>query len=172
MVRAVAVPVYREQYPVHHVYKKDINLGYKMKSECKLAHFHWLLQGLKAYNRLGLSTSTLPVTMINFKEMFIYKQSRMFNVLDDILQYDGNNRHIIDMEEAWQAYRNDKMFIKSSTKDEFVKVFKAFAKSKHELGWQSHATGKPDRGSYAIGFTLKERNSHGYTVNMADMMLN
>lgn len=148
--------------PVRHIYKRNYDMSRAVK-DCRLSHMHWLLQGYQALLQRGIGDATLPPYMISFKENFVYKQSPIFEILDDILVHVGSDNKIVDMEEAWAWYKDDKRFSRSTNKDEFATVFKVFAKSKSPSAWQCNVPGR-SRGSYAVGFKRRDTPQNRFTM--------
>lgn len=143
---------------VHHIYKRCPEFGREAK-QCRLAHILWCIEGFKRMKEMGMGDNTVSDYMLRFKEEFIFKQSLAYDVLADIMvDTQDLRRDIVDVEDAWQEYKNDKRFQKFTNKDEFTTTFRVFVNSKVPNSFQFDIVDGNKRRYYARGFKIREKS--------------
>jgi len=153
--------------PVHLIFPLDVDIVRRLKTDCRLAHLLWCLEGYDRFRAMGLDACTLPVSVRTFKSILLFKNTPVYSFLGDVLEESRepagtplDKRRTQTVEPVWDVYKRDKRSNKYLTREQFVASFKVYVNSKIKNSFQylPAGSGGPDE-PCARGFELK-RNTH------------
>ena len=143
--------------PVRHIYPANADVAEKMNDpEHRMAHMLWCLEGYDNYKRLqGFGTDTLPNRILDFKRVFIFKNTPVYAYLGEVLEEtDHPERDMLGMGTVWDMYKKDRRSNKYLTMEQFEASFRVFVNSAVPNSFQYQRMGNASV-PFARGFKIR-----------------
>ena len=142
---------------VRHIYPANADVAEKMNDpEHRMAHMLWCLEGYDNYKRLGgFGTDTLPNRILDFKRVFIFKNTPVYAYLGEVLEEtDHPDRDLLSMGVVWDMYKKDRRSNKYLTMEQFEASFRVYVNSVVPNAFQYQRIGNVNA-PHARGFKIR-----------------
>ena len=115
--------------PLRHIYRLNPQMPKIAIDNFKMAHMKFCLEGYARFRAVGLGDETMPGCILDFKKMFVYRDSPVYQYLNEWLEPSSRSEDVVQLDRMWEMYRRDKRSLRWLTKDQFTISFRVFAET-------------------------------------------